>query len=191
MLRGVKPGHRRASADAAGACPADRRGQPEAGIFPISENFVLDLFHNFRNTHRHPGSPRALSGSHRSGAGSGSRDYKVEAAAVERREGARAYVTGARGHPRNPPALSRNHLITLPKRSGLERSPATFTAALRVQRRTPADNFVGTSRGQHANGPRRAPRSAARASCLANVGSSRWRLWTASRNDVPDVLGSR
>ncbi len=33
------------------------------------------------------------------GAGSGISDRRV-AAAVERREGARAYVTGARGHPR-------------------------------------------------------------------------------------------
>ena len=42
---------------------------------------------------------------------------EVVAVAVERREGARPYVTGARGHPRNPPALSHNHLIILSKRS--------------------------------------------------------------------------
>jgi hypothetical protein len=33
MLRGVKPGHRQASADAAGAYPPVAAGKPEAGIF--------------------------------------------------------------------------------------------------------------------------------------------------------------
>jgi hypothetical protein len=91
---------------------------------------------------------------------------------VERREGARPYVTGARGHPRNPPALSPNHLIRLLNRSARERPPATFTAALRVQRRTPADIRRDIGRPAHQR-PRCAPRPAALASCLANAGSSR------------------
>ena len=86
-------------------------GKPSASsgrqaFFLISEKFVLDLFSRLCLGRRHPGSPRAYSGETRGGAGSGRCDraivvmVEVVAVAVERREGARAYVTGARGHPR-------------------------------------------------------------------------------------------
>ena len=88
----------------------------QAAIFPISEPFVLDLFSELclmppsRLTEgvlrRHTKAERGAAVTTLIGSG------EVVAAAVERREGARAYVTGARDTSQGVPVLPRFFLVS-------------------------------------------------------------------------------
>jgi hypothetical protein len=143
-------------------CPTFRRRECDPAdwvVFLISGTFFLVFYSCIRNTDRHPGLPRASSDKNQGGAGSGAcgrgpvhlalgrlrepvgqlaAGRSRKDAAVERREGARPYVTGARstslrcsGAPSFPPHVRRSRLGRKRGSTRVRRSAPCALAALR------------------------------------------------------------